>query len=172
MTESAFLPLFLLALWAFARALETPTLVWQLASVVASARGRRDPPPGPRLAGDPGDGDPRRCACAAGGSGRSRARSIGSRLRSFTATGVALLAGALAFVAYALVGGGVSGVFGGYRDVLDLEYSLAEGLRWTVFHAAELVFAVGILPAAAFLAPRRERGCARAAVRPSARSSA
>ena len=33
----------------------------------------------------------------------------------------------------------------------SLEYSLSEGLRWTVFHAAELVFAVGVLPAAAFL---------------------
>ncbi len=59
---------------------------------------------------------------------------------------------ALLFVAYALVSqGGLSEAFGGYRSVLELEYSLTDGLRWTVIHAAELTFAVGVLPASAFL---------------------
>ena len=150
MTESAFLPLFLLALLALARALETPTVLWQLCAVATALVAAAV-----RLQGlvllavlvtaillD---------ALVAGWESESRLRAIGTRLRRFAATGVALAACALAFVAYGLVGGGLSGAFGGYRSVLDLEYSLAEGLRWTVFHAAELVLAVGILPAAAFL---------------------
>jgi hypothetical protein len=151
MTESAFLPLLLLALWAFARALETPTLVWQLSAVAATLLATAV-----RLQGlvliavlvtaivfD---------ALVAGWDGESRLRAFGSRLRNFAATGIALLVVALAFLAYALVShGGLSEAFGGYRSVLELEYSLWEGLRWTVFHVAELVLAVGVLPASAFL---------------------
>ena len=150
MTESAFLPLFLLALLAFARALETPTVLWQLCAVAAAFAATAV-----RLQGlvllavfvtaillD---------ALVAGWESESRLRAIGTRLRRFAATGIALAGCSLAFVAYGLVGGGLSDAFGGYRSVLDVEYSLAEGLRWTVFHAAELVLAVGILPAAAFL---------------------
>ena len=36
MTESAFLPIFIFALFAFARALETPTLAWQLVALGAA----------------------------------------------------------------------------------------------------------------------------------------
>lgn len=150
MTESAFLPLFLLALLAFARALETPTVLWQLCAVAAAFAATAVRLQGLVLLGvfvtaillD---------ALVAGWGSESRLRAIGTRLRRFAATGIALAGCALAFVAYALVGGGLSDAFGGYRSVLDVEYSLAEGLRWTVFHAAELVLAVGILPAAAFL---------------------
>jgi hypothetical protein len=151
MTESAFLPLFLLALWTFARALETPTLVWQLSALATALLAMTV-----RLQGlvllavlvtaivlD---------ALTAGWGGESRVRAFGTSLRRHAATGIALLVVALVFVAYALVShGGLSEAFGGYRSVLELEYSLWEGLRWTVFHAAELAFAVGVLPASAFL---------------------
>jgi len=151
MTESAFLPLFVLALWAFARALETPTVVWQLCAVAAALAATTV-----RLQAlvllavlvtaiilD---------ALAAGWHAESRRRAVGARLQRFAATGVAFAVGAVAFVAYGLTsGGGLRRAFGGYRSVLQLEYSLSEGLRWTVLHAAELVFAVGVLPAAAFL---------------------
>jgi hypothetical protein len=151
MTESAFLPLFLLALWAFARALETPSLVWQLSAVAAALLAIAV-----RLQGlvliavlvtaivfD---------ALVAGWEGESRLRAFRLRLRRFAPTGVALLALFLVFVAYAFVAhGGLSEAFGGYRSVLELKYSLWNGLRWTVFHVAELGFAVGILPASAFL---------------------
>ena len=148
MTESAFLPLFLLALLALARALETPTVLWQLCAVatalVAAAVRLR-----PRPARSVRDGDPPRCAC---GWVESESRTAGDRYAptALCGHGSRPAGCALAFVAYGLVGGGLSGAFGGYRSVLDLEY-LMEGLRWTVFHAAELVLAVGILPAAAFL---------------------
>ena len=145
MTESAFLPLFLIALSSFARALETPTVVWQLAAV-AAALAARDPPAGTVLLAvlvtaivlD---------AVAAGRGRGSALRSFGARLRRFARDRLALLAGALAFLVYALVsaGGRLWGL-GGYSEVFELEYSLSAGLRWTVFHAGELAFAVGLIP--------------------------
>ena len=151
MTESAFLPLFLLrALGVRAGARDPDRSPGSSRPWPQRSRPPR-PPPGSRLARGAGDGDPPRCGCS-GLGGRVAARAIGSRLRSFTAIGVALLAGALpssptrsssveASVAHSAATGPSS----------NLEYSLSEGLRWTVFHAAELVFAVGVLPAAAFL---------------------
>jgi hypothetical protein len=151
MTESAALPLFVFAFWAFARALETPTVVWQLVAVAAVL-----PAVAVRLQAlvlfavlltaivlD---------ALVAAWDAESRIRTVGARLRVYAATGRALLVLAFAFFAYALFSAGrLSDVFGGYRTVLDLDYSFWAGLRWTVLHAAELVLAVGVLPVSAFL---------------------
>jgi hypothetical protein len=151
MTESAFLPLFLIALFALARAIETPTLVWQLLAVVTVL-----PAVAARLQGlvlfavlvtaivlD---------AVIAARAEGTPLRAFVARLRTFTATAVALLVLATAYVAYALVSyEGLADGLGGYGGVVEPHYSLWEGLRWTVFHAGELAFAVGFLPAAAFL---------------------
>jgi hypothetical protein len=151
MTENAFLPLFLLALFAFARVLETPTLTWQLVAVAAALSTVAIRLQGLALFAvlvtalvlD---------ALVAAWSEESRLRELGRRLRAFAPMGVALLVLALAYVVYALVWyGGLWDTLGGYRTVVELDYSLWEGIRWTVFHAGELVFAVGFLPAAAFL---------------------
>ena len=151
MTESAFLPLFLIALFALARALETTTLVRQLLAVAAVL-----PAAAVRLQGlvlfavlvtaivldalvsARGEGAPERVFVA--------------RLRTFTATGVALLVLAMTYVAYAFSSyESFSDGLGAYGGVVEFDYSLWEGLRWTVIHAGELTFAVGLLPAAAFL---------------------
>ena len=151
MTESAALPLFVLAFWAFARALEAPTLVWQLVAVTTvlpavAVRLQALVLLGVLLSAIVLD------ALVTAWGSESRLRAIGARLRVFVPTAAALLLLAVAFVAYALVSaGGLSDVFGGYRAVLELDYSFWDGLRWTVLHAAELVLAVGILPASAFL---------------------
>jgi hypothetical protein len=151
MTESAFLPLFLFALFALARALETPTQAWQLLAVAAVL-----PAIVIRLQGlvlfavlvtavviD---------ALVTAWGGEAPLRVFVGRLRTFTATGVVLLVLATAYVAYALVSyESLSDGLGGYRGVIELHYSLWDGLRWTVFHAGELAFAVGFLPASAFL---------------------
>jgi hypothetical protein len=151
MTESAFLPLILLSLFAFARALESATVVWQLLAVATTLVAIAV-----RLQGlvlfavlltaivlE---------AIVAGWNGESRLRAFGTRLRRFAATGIALLVLALAFLAYTFVSaGGPLDVLGGYRSVIELEYSLGEGIRWTVIHAAELAFASGLLPVSAFL---------------------
>lgn len=151
MTENAFLPLFVLALYALARALETPTLVWQLVAVVLVL-----PAVAVRVQGlvllavlvtailvD---------SLVAAWSGEQRLRALFARLRAFTATGVALLLIVAAYVAYALVSyTSLSQGLGGYSGLAELDFSVWNGLRWTVFSAGELVLAVGFLPAAAFL---------------------
>ena len=151
MTENGFLPLFLLALYALARALETPTLVWQLSAVALVL-----PAVAVRVQGlvllavlvtaivlD---------SLAATWSGERRLRSFLGRLRAFTATGVALLLLVTAYVAYAFVSySALSQGLGGYSGLAQLDFTLWNGLRWTVFHAGELVLAVGFLPASAFL---------------------
>jgi hypothetical protein len=151
MTESAFLPLFLVALLASARALETPTLVWQLVAVAAVLLTVLV-----RLQGlvllavfvtaivlD---------ALIVSWDAEARLRALGTRLRAFAPTGIALLVLAVAYVAYTLVSyGRLSEGLGGYRSVVEFDYSLSEGIRWTVSHAGELIFAVGFLPACAFV---------------------
>jgi hypothetical protein len=85
-------------------------------------------------------------------AGDARLHVFIDRLRRFTAAGIALLALASTYVAYALVSyESLSQGLGGYGGVVELHYSLWDGLRWTVFHAGELAFAVGFLPASAFL---------------------
>lgn len=151
MTESAFLPLFLLALYALARVLERPTVVWQLVAVAAIV-----PAVVIRLQGlvlfavlvtaivlD---------ALVIARGGRAPLQTFVARLRSLTATGVALVVLATTYLVYALVAyEGLSDGLGGYRGVVDPDYSVWEGIRWTVFHAAELSFAVGLLPVSAFV---------------------
>jgi hypothetical protein len=151
MTESAFLPLFLIALFTLARALETPTLVWQLLAVATVL-----PAAVVRLQGlvlfavlvtaivlD---------ALVTARAGEAPLRVLVARLRTFTATGVALLVLATTCVAYALVSyERLTDGLGGYGRVFEPHYSLWEGVRWTVFHAGELAFAVGFLPASAFI---------------------
>ena len=86
------------------------------------------------------------------GRERARTRAFLVRLRTFTPTGIALLALGTIYVAYALVSyERLSDGLGGYGGVVEFHYSFWDGLRWTVFHAAELTFAVGFLPASAFL---------------------
>jgi hypothetical protein len=151
MTESAFLPLFLAALYALARALETPTLAWQLVAV-----GTVLPAVVIRLQGlvlfavlvtaivlD---------AFVTAWAGKERVRAFVVRLRTFTPAGIALLVLGTIYVAYAVISyERLSDGLGGYGGIVELHYSFWDGLRWTVVHAGELIFAVGFLPASAFL---------------------
>jgi hypothetical protein len=151
MTESAFLPLFLIALYTLARALERPTVIWQLVAVAAIV-----PAVVIRLQGlvlfavlvtaivlD---------ALVIARRGRAPLQRVRARLGSFKATGIALVVLATTYLVYALVAyEGLSDGLGGYRGVVDLDYSVWEGVRWTIFHAAELSFAVGLLPVSAFV---------------------
>ena len=151
MTENAFLPLFLVAVYALARALETPTLFWQLFALAAVF-----PASAARLQGlvlfavlvtaivlD---------ALATARAGEAPLRAFFARLRTFTATGVGLLVLGAIYLAYALASyENLSDGLGGYGGLAELDFSLWEGFRWTVIHAGELAFAVGLLPAAAFV---------------------
>jgi hypothetical protein len=151
MTESASLPLFLLALYAFARALESPTSAWQIAAVAAVL-----PAVAVRVQGlvlfpvlvsaiilD---------SLIAAWAGAGSLRRFVARLRVFAVTGAALLVLMGAYVTYALVSyKHLADGLSGYSGLADLDFSLREGFRWTLIHAGELVIAVGFLPASAFL---------------------
>jgi hypothetical protein len=151
MTENAFLPLFLLALFAFAYVLERPTVLWQLSAVAAALSTVAVRLQGLILFAVLVTAIVLDSLVASSGED-SRLRAFGARLRAFAPTALALLIIAVAYVAYALVSyGDLRDALGGYRTVLEFDYSLWEGIQWTIFHAGELVFAVGFLPASAFL---------------------
>src|SRR5207342_2654587 len=59
---------------------------------------------------------------------------------------------ALAYIALKLVQGhGLSSGLGNYSVTAQAHYSLREVVRWSVLHLAELVFAVGVIPASALI---------------------
>lgn len=150
MTENAFLPAFLAAGFAIASSLERPTLLRQSLAVAAIilAMGIRAQaaalvlvlPTALLLEAllDRADGKPtiRRLA----GALRKHAVSLGA-----LATLGALYLGARA------IRGANGSALTTYRDVLEAHYSLREGLRWTVYHLAELTLATGVVPVCAFI---------------------
>jgi hypothetical protein len=153
MTENAFLVVFLVAAFLIARALETPTVLWQFAAVVVAAASVTI-----RLQGlillvvlvtaivlD---------ALLTPRAASTRLRAFGHRLRAFWPTGAALLALAAAYLVYAVAtsGSAVTAGLGTYDTVTEAEYSLWGGLRWTAFHLAELCLSVGLIPAFALVA--------------------
>lgn len=153
MTENAFFAVFLVALFVLARALETPTVLWQLLAVGAAVASVTV-----RLQGlillvvlvtaivlD---------AVLTPPAGAARLRAIGGRLRAFAPTGAALVLLAAAYVIYALASSGsaVSSGLGTYDAVTEAKYSLWGGTRWTVFHVGELALSVGLIPVFAFVA--------------------
>ena len=153
LTENAFVPAAVLAMFAIAAALERPTLLRQAlalgAIVLASAT---------RLQGliflivlptailislglD---------AVATAPGGRRRAATV--RLRSFLPTIAVLVVGLVAYAVLKLASSGsVSNGLGTYQQLSSTHYSLRPALRWIVFHFGELGFAVGVIPVAAFI---------------------
>jgi hypothetical protein len=153
MTESAFLPAFLLALFATALALERPTALRQLAAIAAIAlavllrlqalvfllivptavilKALFDL----RAEGQP-----------------IRPRALLRPLRPFApsaaATGAALVAAAVYFATQTE---GLDAALGAYKEIPHADYSGGEILRWTLTHLGELSLSVGFLPASAFV---------------------
>jgi hypothetical protein len=153
LTENAFVPGAILAMFAIASALERPTLLRQAlafgAIVLVSAA---------RLQGlvllivlatsillvlvfD--------AVATAPGTRRELALT---RLRQFWPS---LLVLAVAFVGYGIVklasGGSIARGLGTLSPLASAHYSWRSGLRWVVFHFGELAFAVGLLPLAALV---------------------
>ncbi len=153
MTENAFLPAFVLAAFAFALALERPTLLRQLfafgAILLATAvryqglvlllvlptaivlkvllelRAERRPRP---------------------------ARFLWTELRRYWISAALLVAAAALYVLLELARGrGLSSGLGAYQDVARKNYSFDAARHWILLHFAELGLSVAILPACAFL---------------------
>ncbi len=83
--------------------------------------------------------------------GRFRAGVIAG-LRRYLVTWAGLAGLALAYVAYQVVRGRpLSGGLGAYQAVANTHYALRDVGRWVVFHAAELGFAVAIMPLSALI---------------------
>jgi hypothetical protein len=145
MTENAFLPAFLLAAFAFALALERPTLLLQglaLASIGVAAAVRLQ---GLVLVVV--------LVSAIALKALLDLRTGGSvELKRYWPTGAVLGLAAVAYVALkAVEGSSLSSGLGPYRAVAGADYSASEAFRWVVYHFAELPLAVGLVPASALI---------------------
>ena len=162
LTENAFVPAIILALFAIAVAIERPTLLRQLLALAAIALAVAV-----RLQGlilfavlptaillvllleaIPATGDRRRLALA--------------RLRQFWPSLGVLLFGVLAYLLYEVArGASLSSGFGVYTPIATADYAFRPALRWIVYSFGELGLSVGLIPVSALivlfgLACRRE----------------
>jgi hypothetical protein len=163
LTENAFVPATVLALFAIAVAIERPSLLRQLLALGAMALAIAARLQGAILlvvvptaillavlldavAAPPGE----------------RRRVVGGRLRQFWPSVAAIAFTVVAYIAYeASEGRSLSGGLGVYQDVTNAHYSFVPVVRWVVYHFGDISFALGIIPLAAFivllgLACRRE----------------
>jgi hypothetical protein len=153
LTENAFVPTTVLALFAIAVAIERPSLIRQLLALGAVALAISARLQGAILlvvlfaaivlavlldavAAAPGE----------------RRRVVGSRLRQFWPSLGAIAFAVVAYIAYeAARGQSLSSGLGGYQDVVKAHYSFVPVVRWSVYQMGELAFAVGIVPVAALI---------------------
>jgi hypothetical protein len=153
LTENAFVPAAVLALFAIASALERPALLRQflaLGAIVLAAAVRLQGlvfllilPTAlllalllDAIAAAPGD----------------RRRTVIAKLRRFLPTVGVLAVGLFAYLALRLARGGtISSGLGTYQQLTSLNYQFRPALRWIAFHFGELSFSVGLLPVAALV---------------------
>jgi hypothetical protein len=163
LTENAFVPATVLALFAIAVAIERPSLIRQLLAVGAIGLAIAARLQGVILlvvlptaivlavlldavAAAPGE----------------RRRVVGWRLRQFWPSIAGLVLAVVVYVAYqAAQGLSLSSGLGIYQDVTNAHYSFVPVVRWIVYHFGDISFALGIIPFAALivllgLACRRE----------------
>lgn len=152
MTESAFLPAFLLSMLLAALALERPTPVRQVLAIVSITLPVAIRAQGVVLVPIILTAVALKVLLDARASGRLTFRSLLAGLRTYLVT-LALVGGAaLAYIALKLVQGhGLSSGLSAYSGVANAHYSFREVARWSVLHLAELVFAVGFIPACALI---------------------
>lgn len=150
MTEGAFLPAFVLAVFAIAVALERPTLFHQLAALAAIALAVSIRVQGivlflviPTAALAKAVLDLR--------AGESRDR-LWAEIRRLWPTAVILAGGLVAYVAYKQIQGApLATGLGAYQDLGRTHYPVIATARWAVRHLAELGLAVGLVPVSALI---------------------
>ncbi len=153
MTENAFLPAFVAAMFALATALERPTLARQAIVLGAVALACAIRLQGVVLVAVVATAIVAKVLLdVRAADAPSRRRVFLSGLRSFTPTLGTLGLAVVGYVAVAaLRGRSLATGLGAYETVTTLDYSLMEVLRWSVYHLGELMFAVGVVPACAFV---------------------
>lgn len=155
MTESAFYPLFALAIWLTYRALHRPTVVAQILVFAAATACFETRPQGavvvPAFVGSAV------LAVAADfvfGDGAERARCASRLLVRFIPTWLVAIAGVVGLLRYEqLTGRPLSTVLGAYSITLDsgTAYAPKAIASWGVLHIAETALWLGVLPMFAFL---------------------
>jgi Dolichyl-phosphate-mannose-protein mannosyltransferase len=147
MTENAAIPAFLLASYAMARALESPSLRWQVAVFVLIGLAALMRVQVVTLALV----YPTAILLDAFFARRAGARGFVASLRRFAPSFAIMVVGAVAYVGYKLLSGrSLATGLGAYNSVAEVDYSFVDVVRWSVWHAGELAFSVGLLPAIAF----------------------
>jgi len=150
MTEGAFLPAFVLAVFAIAVALERPTLFHQLAALAAIVLAVSIRVQGivlllviPTAVVAKAVLDFR--------AGESRDRLL-AELRRLWPTAVLLAGGLVVYVAYKQIQGApLATGLGEYQGLAQAHYPLVATARWALKHLAELVLAVGFVPVSALV---------------------
>jgi hypothetical protein len=152
MTESAFLPAFLLSVLLLALALERPTVLRQILAIVSIALPVAIRAQGVVLVPILLTAVALKVLLDARASGRLTFGSLLAGLRAYVFT-LALVGGAaLLYIALKLVQGhGLSSGLSAYSGVASANYSFRDVARWSVLHLAELIFAVGFIPACALI---------------------
>ena len=152
MTESAFLPAFLLTILLTALALERPTPLRQVLAVVSIGLPVAIRAQGVFLVPILLTAVLLNVLLDVRASERLTMGSVVKRLRAYVVTFAVVGGAALAYIALKLVQGhGLSSGLGGYSVTTQAGYSLRAVARWSVLHLAELVFAVGVVPASALI---------------------
>lgn len=152
MTESAFLPAFLLWTLLVARALERPTPLRQALAVVSIGLPVAIRAQGVFLVPILVTAVLLKALVDAREDGRLTIGSVVKGLRAYVVTFAVLGGAALAYIVLkAAQGSGLSSGLGAYSVTAQNNYSLREVARWSVLHLAELVFAVGVIPAFALI---------------------
>jgi hypothetical protein len=153
MTENAFLPAFVLAAFAFALALERPTLLRQLAAFGTIVLGTVVRYQGLVLLLVLPTAIVLKVLLELRAEQRPRPlRFLGSELRRYWTSAALLVGAACLYVLVELTRGhGLSSGLGTYQAVAQKNYSFGAARHWILLHFAELALSVAILPASAFL---------------------
>jgi hypothetical protein len=147
MTENAFYPAFLLALWSMVLALERPTVARQLWALALIALAFVIRVQAIALVATLVTAIVLLAALDHGGG-----RVFLRRLWTFRVTLIALGGGALLLLAVQGARGRTpTEIFGAYRSARESDYSVGEAAKWLLWHLAELDLYVAVLPFAALL---------------------
>jgi hypothetical protein len=153
LTENAYLPAVVLALFALALALERPTLPRQLLALALAGLAAAV-----RVQGLVFGLIVVSAICLKvffdlrAARPESRREALRDAARAWWPTAAALIVVAVAYLAYkAAQGASLSSGLGTAGGVASADYSVRDASRWVVYHFAELAFSVGVIPFSALI---------------------
>jgi Dolichyl-phosphate-mannose-protein mannosyltransferase len=163
LSENAFMPAFVMAVFAMALALERPTLsrqIFALAAVAVACAARTQ---GLVLLPVFIAAMALKISFDVAGVAENRFAAVWRAVRSYAPSVALLSAAALGYATYKVAQGhALSSGLGPYQELAHAHYSAQAALRWALYHFEELVLATGVFPITALvimlaLALRRSR---------------